>query len=103
MSQITHEAIETLRRLVGDLERIHAGQAPTAADLANAPLLDPWLPAYTGAPVLTGTVTGHPRLGDRPFIATTPIYAIDPHRCWVRTWSRFYRLGFEAGQPGGRA
>jgi hypothetical protein len=43
-------------------------------------------------PRLIGQVTGHPRLGDRP-VMTSPLWAADPASQWVRTTSRFYRLG----------
>jgi hypothetical protein len=86
-------AIEKLRRLASDLARIRAGKGPTAAELENAPLLDGWSVVVRPAHCLGGAVRGHPRLGDRPLIATTEVFAIDPVRGWARTYSRFYALG----------
>jgi hypothetical protein len=102
MPEMTPDQIAALRRLADDLERILAGHAPTAADLADAPLLDPWMATFEFVPVLAGRVTGHPVLGDRG-MQTSPIFALDPHRCWARTATRFYRLGRQDGETGGHA
>jgi hypothetical protein len=92
-SDTPEQAIEKLRRLASDLARIRAGEGPTAAELENAPLLDGWARIVRPAHCLAGAVRGHPRLGDRPLIATTEVFAIDPVRGWARTYSRFYALG----------
>lgn len=86
--------IATLRALLGDLEGIRAGSRPTAEELIRAPLLTNWrlLIAPDGLR-LTGEVVGHPVLGARKRIATSPVYAIQPARhSWARSWNRFYRL-----------
>jgi hypothetical protein len=41
---------------------------------------------------LIGHVTGHPVHGDRA-VVTSPVWFADPEGTWVRTLSRFYRLG----------
>lgn len=68
---------------------------PSAADLASAPLLDPWQAVIidiSGLPVLWGQVTGHPRLGDDAII-TSRLLALDAANGWARTTSRWYCLG----------
>lgn len=92
--------VEKLRRLADDIERIRAGQAPTAAELADAPILDGWIPAIRQSMCLAGAVRGHPLLGDRRLVATTEIYAIDTIRGWARTYSRFYALGARSEESG---
>jgi hypothetical protein len=92
--------VEKLRRLADDIERIRAGQAPTAGELANAPILDGWIPATRQSMCLAGTVRGHPLLGDRRLVVTTEIYAIDTIRGWARTYSRFYVLGAKSEEGG---
>lgn len=69
---------------------------PTPGELAAAPLLERWSLARVDGDVglaLVGSVTGHPRLGDRPGIVTSELVAMDPDHNWVRTRSRIYRLG----------
>lgn len=67
---------------------------PSAADLASAPLLDPWQAAIdtSGLPALRGQVIGHPRLGDTA-ILTSRLIALDTANGWARTLSCWYHLG----------
>lgn len=84
-------AVAKSRKLAEDLAHIAKGHAPSEADLTSAPILDHWEPIAVSRLALTGRVVGHPRLGDRPAIVTTEIFVLSSD--WVRTWSRFYRLG----------
>jgi hypothetical protein len=94
---ITPDLTARLRALADDLDRIAQGEAPTAADLAQAPLLVDWRFMLTWAGVgLAGFVAGHPLRGSR-HIATSPLWVLDPDLRWGRTLSRFYRLGVPAG------
>jgi hypothetical protein len=94
---ITPDLTLRLRSLADDLDRIAQGEAPTAADLAQAPLLVDWRFMLTWAGVgLAGFVAGHPLRGSR-HIATSPLWVLDPELRWGRTLSRFYRLGVPAG------
>jgi hypothetical protein len=82
-----------LRSLADDLDRVWVDVAPTAADLAAAPLIDGWRTALSPVGLrLVGYVTDHPLLGDRA-AKTSQIWAADPAGQWIRTLSRFYRLG----------
>jgi hypothetical protein len=76
------------------LERIKAGEEPTAADLENAPLLDFWTAHDGGQGVvyLAGSVSGHPTLDDG-HCTTSPLLYMPTDRTWARTISRYYRLG----------
>ena len=94
---ITPDLTARLRALARDLDRIAAGEAPTAADLATAPLLVDWRFLLSWAGVgLAGFVAGHPLRGSR-HIATSPLWVLDPDLRWARTLSRFYKLGVAAG------
>src|SRR6201982_1953280 len=75
---ITPDLTARLRALADDLDRIAQGEAPTAADLAQAPLLVDWrfLPNWAGVG-LVGFVAGHPLCGSR-HIATSPLWVLDP-------------------------
>lgn len=84
--------INRLRRLADDLEGIVAGTAPSTADLAHAPVLDRYRITVRQDPCLAGIGGGHPTLASGP-IVTSALYAISLRRSWVRTYSRFYRLG----------
>ena len=86
----------TLRRLADDLDRLRAGTAPTAAELANAPLIVDWCCVLTPVGLsLAGFVAGHPMLGNRT-ARTSQLWAADAGGRWVRTLSRYYRLGISA-------
>ncbi|MCC8961637.1 hypothetical protein H8A95_04700 [Bradyrhizobium sp. Pear76] len=96
------------KRLRDDFKALLRGEPPSPKELANAPLIEDWSPAITGAPngrqmTLVGVVSGHPTLTDERRIETSPVVWIDRHRRWARTMSRFYLLGKQAGSGGGRA
>jgi hypothetical protein len=83
----------TLRDLADDLERIHSSKAPTKEQLAQAPLLVDWTCVISPFGMrLMGFVAGHPLLGNRNAM-TSQIWAADAAGTWIRTLSRFYRLG----------
>ena len=87
------DIIERARRLADDIERLAANGAPTAADLARAPVIDVYRPAQRAMGALIGVVTGHPTVRDRHVALTTELFAIDCDAGWARSWSRFYALG----------
>jgi hypothetical protein len=83
---------DRLRSLAHDLERIRDGSAPTAAELAKAPLLDRWRARVTLHGLrLSGNVSGQPRLRGTTTLISQ-LWAADSNDRWVRTLSRFYRL-----------
>jgi hypothetical protein len=82
-----------IRILADDLERIAAGTAPTAAELAAAPVMFDWRSVLSPAGLrLFGRVTGHPRLGNTDAM-TSQVWAAGGDGTWIRTLSRFYKLG----------
>jgi hypothetical protein len=82
-----------LYRLADDIALLRQREQPYAGDLRAAPRLDKWTVVMTPLGLrLTGTVTGHPLLGDRS-VMTSSIWVADPDARWVRTLSRYYRLG----------
>lgn len=84
--------IETLERLIADLEAIRAGRGPTAADLASAPVLDRYRAGFIPLPCLSGEMQGHPTIADGPG-RTSDIWVLAVDRGWIRTYSRYYALG----------
>lgn len=88
---------DLLRRLdaAGEaLERLEAGDMPTAAELAAAPRLDWWSISEDGPfPVLQGVVSGHPSLHDGAYVATSPLIWIADDKALARTLNRLYKLG----------
>ena len=93
--------IERRNALLDDLQRLADGWRPAAADLAAALVLEGWyICLYPGSDRLAmcGFVADHPRLG-RGIITTSPIMAADFSGGWVRTCSRFYRIG-DPGRSG---
>ena len=88
---LSHEA-DRLEQLARDIRSIAAGTGPLPSDLEAAPVLDAWELSWRPMTTMIGTLIGHPRLADGP-AHTTEIWAIDPHRRWARTLSRYYALG----------
>jgi hypothetical protein len=90
---VTPDLGRRLRALADDCDRLERGRPVSPVLLQKAPLLEDWVPAITPQGVqLFGHVTGHPLLGDCA-AATTPLWFADPNGAWVRSLSRFYRLG----------
>jgi hypothetical protein len=82
-----------LHLLADDCERLRSGRGVPARLLDQAPLLRDWVPVWTRSDLhLAGYAQGHPLLGDRAII-TSPLWWADPEGQWVRSLSRFYRLG----------
>ncbi|KFC68200.1 hypothetical protein FF80_01924 [Devosia sp. LC5] len=90
---------ETVAAGLREAARIRAGAVPGAAELANAPLLTGWAvqPMPGGLVRLVGFASGHPLLQDG-CITTSAILAADEQAGWVRTVSRYYRLGPRLGE-----
>jgi hypothetical protein len=88
-----HGSLAQARALSDDLAAIIERGGPSAADLAQAPVIDLWRPAVRTQTGLLGVVAGHPGIIDGHRALTTSIFAIDVDAGWARTWSRFYRLG----------
>lgn len=77
------------------LDRLAAGWRPTEVKFHGAPTLTNWrilvLPAEI---IFDGIVHGHPYIADGHRSWTSPLIAVDAVLAsWVRTVSRWYRLG----------
>jgi hypothetical protein len=97
MTDLEDRVLDAFKAL-DDRDRIADGWKPREAELAGAPLLDDWRVGTDGdALFFRGDVTGHPRLSDGE-IVTSQVIAVDPHRAWIRTVSRWYRLGRQHGE-----
>jgi hypothetical protein len=87
-----------LRMLADDCDRLRFGRPPSQRILEKAPLMEDWTTVLTPEGVkLVGRVSGHPIHGDRN-VMTTPLWFAEPGATWVRSLSRFYRLGLP-GDP----
>jgi len=82
-----------LATLLDDIHHIRVHGRPSSTALVDGAHLADWSIASTVGTCLVGRVTGHPLLGDRPQIRTSPLFLLDAEQGWARTWSRFYRLG----------
>lgn len=89
--------IDRCERLLNDLQAIRSGVGPTAGDLASAPVIDFYQKSYVPVPCLVGLVRGHPGLPDG-LTRTSDIWVAAQEEGWVRTLSRFYKLGLPPGQ-----
>jgi hypothetical protein len=82
-----------LRALADDLDLIRSAKAPTERQYDEAPLIRDWSTALDPTGLrLVGHVADHP--GIRSGLAmTSQLWTADRSDRWVRTLSRFYRLG----------
>jgi hypothetical protein len=101
-------AAKYMRALADDLDRIAAGGAPTAAELAAAPVIDRWRPELSehDEPAVSGIVSGDRFHADGERLRLE-IVAADPDLAWIRALLGFYRVGvpeseFQASGCGGR-
>ena len=85
--------LHLLTPLQRDIARIDEGPHPTAKDLADAPILEPWSLGMRMQPCLTGEVYNHPKLRTGARMVTSQLFVFAPHHSYARTLSRFYRLG----------
>jgi hypothetical protein len=102
MSIEEQEAQAALRRA---FQSYMNGETPPQAEMEQAPLLENWRVLIVQVkrdmeefmlPVLAGSVTGHPQVGDSLTIRTSQLVWLDRDRRWARTWNRIYRLGERA-------
>jgi hypothetical protein len=87
---------DRFRRAQDTVDRLASGWSPDDALLCDAPLLDHWGFFFRTPAALTffGIVTGHPHIADGRRCYTSPVIAYDGRLgIWVRTVSRWYRLG----------
>ncbi|WP_046868069.1 hypothetical protein [Microvirga massiliensis] len=82
------DRIERLRDLAQDLERIRRGEHPGRRTLAGAPLLEDWSLATSLEHCLTGTMHGHPTVGDGRNGVTSSLWVFAPALGYARTFSR---------------
>lgn len=83
---------EKLERLAVDIRSIADGTGPTADELAQAPVLLNWQKVRVAETALQGLVLDHPKIGTGA-ITTSLVFWFNPDEGWVRTLSRYYRLG----------
>lgn len=87
-----YELSQRLEVLMVDLRRMSDGVHPLGSELGRAPILDHWSVGMAAIPVAFGERWD--RYG-RPMqrVQTSPLFAADLSRGWVRTLSRYYVLG----------
>ncbi|WP_409371909.1 DUF6634 family protein [Pseudooceanicola marinus] len=75
-----------------------AESGPEPDDLQDAPMIDNWFLIWRDGDAVRadGDVHGHPTIND-PWVTTSPVLAYDYHfdreEGWLRSISRWYRLG----------
>lgn len=87
------ETANALEALAADLRLLAIGQIPNEEMLIEAPLIRNWGMAARPRPCLLGQMIGHPTVALGGQGVTSELFAIDPHRRWARSLSRFYELG----------
>lgn len=91
--------VDRCERLLADLKAIQAGEGPTEAELAAAPLIERYSKVYAPVPCLSGLILGHPGMDNGPG-RTSDLWVVAPDQGWVRTLSRYYRLGRALDEDG---
>ncbi len=94
-SHLMPELIDRIRSLADACTDLRINGAVPDALLQSAPKLDGHFPVITPQGLrLIGEVSGHPLLpGQGRRIITSQLWLADPKQRWVRTLSRYYRLG----------
>ncbi|WP_145732345.1 DUF6634 family protein [Nitrospirillum pindoramense] len=87
------------KRLSQDLEEFFQGNKPSEGDLAVAPILENYSLIDRPVFALQGTVFGHPTIMDGPLLSSE-VVLFDPVHRWMRTRSRYYRLGHARPRDG---
>jgi hypothetical protein len=87
------ELVAKLRQLASDIESIVVNGAPSAAEMARAPVIDFYQFGVRATTGLAGVVSRHPHRPDGRLTMTSELFVIDAAAGWARTWSRFYALG----------
>lgn len=80
---------------LAERDRLAAGGVPDPVELAAAPFLGDWIVEQLGSDGhirFSGQCVGHPRIRDG-WVHTSAVVVVDPDRKWIRTMSRYYRLG----------
>lgn len=99
-ARIPPELSGRLQALARDCATLERDTDFVSSRLRTAPLLDLYFPLITPLGLkLVGEVMQHPFLGTRR-IVTSQVWFADPQGRWVRTVSRFYRLGRPADRQG---
>jgi hypothetical protein len=83
---------DLIASIAADAVRLLTPDGQLERTLAEAPIIDNWAVGMPTAFGLTGDVTGYPRVANGR-IQTSAAYFIAADFSWVRTMSRFYRLG----------
>lgn len=94
--------IGRLRALINDIESLLQGNPPHPSDLAKAPLLEQWTVISPKAVALAGWAINHPEANSSPAEWQTSSLVVENQEDgWVRTQTRFYRLGQKFDGAGG--
>lgn len=85
--------VENLEALAHDIRRMLRGEGPSAGELEAAPMISNWLAVDREVLALVGKVGDHPILRGQRTVTTSEVSVWGVGKEWVRTSSRFYRLG----------
>lgn len=95
--------IESLEALAHDLRRMLRGGAPSSDEIQAAPLISAWIAVDREVSTLVGRVGDHPVLAGPRTVTTSEVAVWGVGKGWMRTSSRFYKLGEAFGSNVARA
>lgn len=91
---------KSINAAIDDAQRVLSAGGPGPSELDGAPILNDYMFLTDGEHIwLRGVVTGHPKISDGRIATTSVLVEIDRETAtWVRTASRWYRLGRAFGE-----
>lgn len=89
--------IERVAVLLRDLRLLRDDPNHLEGAIKGAPSIEAWSPAVRPVTCLHGRPTGHPRLPPDRAALTSPLRVLSVELGFVRTESRFWRLGVPGG------
>ena len=92
---------DDLNAFVEDAKRLISGWYPSHEVLLACPRIDEWRMGIIGPTIVIRRIlSGHPVASEGSMVECGPVLVFQDDAIWIRTLSRFYRLGRHADNHG---